>query len=48
MRRGEPKQAIEIAEAVVKRAPGNAYTLNLLGVARLAAGDRKGARAAFL
>jgi putative PEP-CTERM system TPR-repeat lipoprotein len=47
MRRNQPKLAVEAAEAVAKLGPANPNALNLLGVARLAAGDRKGARSAY-
>ena len=48
MQRGEPKRAIPIVEAMLKREPRNISALNLLGMARQAAGDRVGARAAYL
>lgn len=47
LQRGQPKRAVEIAEAVVKRDPGNLVAANLLGVARTAAGDRAGGRAQY-
>lgn len=48
MKRGEPRQAVTIMEDVLKREPGNVSARNLLGVAKLAAGDRAGARAAYV
>ena len=48
IRRQDLKNATEVAEKVTQRAPRNAVALNLLGVARVAAGDRKGARAAYV
>ena len=48
IREQDPKNAIEVAEKVVQRTPRNAAGLNLLGVARGAAGDRKGARTAYV
>jgi putative PEP-CTERM system TPR-repeat lipoprotein len=47
VRQGNPQQAIEVAQKVVQRSPNDASTLNLLGVARVATGDRKGGRAAY-
>ena len=48
IKRGEPKRAISIVEAIVKREPRNISARNLLGMARLAAGDRPGARAEYM
>jgi putative PEP-CTERM system TPR-repeat lipoprotein len=48
LREGHTAEAVKVAEAVVKRDPQNVAALNLLGVARAAANDRKGARAAYL
>lgn len=47
LRRGNAKAAVAIAEQVAQREPKNPVALNLLGQARLAAGDRKGARTSF-
>ena len=47
MQRGEPKRAIPIVEDMLKREPRNISAHNLLGMARQAAGDRAGARAAY-
>jgi putative PEP-CTERM system TPR-repeat lipoprotein len=48
LRQGQPKEAVTVAEAVAQRGPSNPFVLNLLGVAKAAAGDRAGARAAYL
>ncbi len=47
IQQGNPQQAIEVAQKVVQRSAGDAATLNLLGVARVAIGERKGGRAAY-
>jgi putative PEP-CTERM system TPR-repeat lipoprotein len=47
LQRGQPKRAGEIADAVIKREPGNLVAANLLGVAKVAAGDRAGGRAQY-
>jgi putative PEP-CTERM system TPR-repeat lipoprotein len=47
LRRGQVQEAVKVAEAVVQRDPKNVVALNLLGIARSASGDRKGARAAY-
>ncbi|MDP1927867.1 MAG: PEP-CTERM system TPR-repeat protein PrsT [Thiobacillus sp.] len=47
LKRNEPKQAVAVMEAVLKREPANLSARNLLGVAKLAANDRAGARAAY-
>jgi len=47
LKSGNPKRATEVAEAIVKREPDNPAMLNLLGVARVAAGDRAGGRKAY-
>lgn len=47
MQRGEPKKALQTAEAMVKRDAANLTALNFLGVIRGAAGDRAGAREAY-
>lgn len=44
---GQPDRAMAVADALVKRQPASAAFLTLLGQARLAKGDRKGARAAL-
>jgi putative PEP-CTERM system TPR-repeat lipoprotein len=48
LKRGEPKRAVAIVDDMLKREPGNISIRNLLGVAKLAAGDRAGARAAYV
>ena len=47
MKRGQARQAVQVAEIMVKREASNPQLLNLLGVARVAANDRKGARSAY-
>ncbi|WP_018228106.1 XrtA/PEP-CTERM system TPR-repeat protein PrsT [Methyloversatilis universalis] len=47
LRENQPRKAVELMEAVVKREPGNLAALNLLGVARAAARDFAGARKAY-
>lgn len=47
LKRGEPKQAIAIVQEMLKRKPDSLAAHNLLGVAKLANGDRAGARAAY-
>jgi putative PEP-CTERM system TPR-repeat lipoprotein len=47
LRQGKTPQALGAAEALAKQAPADPVALNLLGVARAAAGDRKGARTAY-
>jgi putative PEP-CTERM system TPR-repeat lipoprotein len=47
LKRGEVKAALEVAEKVAKAESKSPATHNLLGVTRLAAGDRTGARAAY-
>lgn len=47
IRRGDTKQALEIADRLAQRFPSNVAVLNMLGIARRAAGDLKGARAAY-
>jgi putative PEP-CTERM system TPR-repeat lipoprotein len=47
LKRGQPKKALEVIDAVVRRYPRNVDAVNLLGVARVAAGDRAGGRAAY-
>jgi putative PEP-CTERM system TPR-repeat lipoprotein len=48
IRRGQPQKAVAVAEAMVKREANNVAALNLLGVARVAAGNRSGGRAAYV
>ncbi len=47
IRRGDPKRAVAIAEQMAQRFPSNLSVLNLVGVARAAAGDMRGARSAY-
>ncbi len=47
LRDNQPRKAVELMEAVVKREPDNLAALNLLGVSRAAAGDFAGARKAY-
>lgn len=47
IRRGQARQALEVAEKLAAREPNDATSHNLLGVARVAAGDRKGGRTAY-
>ncbi|AOF83513.1 putative PEP-CTERM system TPR-repeat lipoprotein [Methyloversatilis sp. RAC08] len=47
LREQQPKRAAELMEAVVKREPDNLAALNVLGVARAAAGDFAAARKAY-
>ncbi len=47
LRENQPRKAVELMEAVVKREPDNLAALNLLGVARAAARDFSGARKAY-
>ena len=47
LKQGRAKDAVQVAEVIVKREPANAAALNLLGVARSAAGDDAGARKAY-
>lgn len=48
LKRGDAKRAVAIVDALAKAEPANAALRNLQGVARLAAGDRAGARAAYV
>lgn len=48
LKRGEARQAVAVVDSILQREPGNVSLLNLLGVAKLAAGDRSGARAAYV
>ncbi len=47
LRAGQPRKAVAVADAVVKRSPNVAAHHNLLGIARGSAGDTAGARTAF-
>lgn len=47
LRRDQPKKALEVIDAVVQRAPKDVDAVNLQGVARVAAGDTAGGRAAY-
>jgi len=47
LQRGQAKEAVGIAEALVKSAGRNAAVHNLLGVTKAAAGDRRGAKSAY-
>jgi putative PEP-CTERM system TPR-repeat lipoprotein len=47
LKRGQPKKALEFIEPVVRRDPKNVDATNLLGVVRVAAGDKAGGRAAY-
>ncbi len=47
LRRGQAAKALATAEALVAQPPANAALMNLLGLARVQAGDAGGARAAF-
>lgn len=47
LQHGQPRRAVEIADAVFKREPDNLVAANLLGVAKVAAGDRAGGRAQY-
>ena len=48
LKRGDPRKASAVVEAIIKREPRNIAMLNLLGITRLAMGDRVGARATFV
>jgi putative PEP-CTERM system TPR-repeat lipoprotein len=47
LKRGDAKRAVDVANAVAAKAPKNPAALNLLGIARGVAGDRKGSRTAL-
>ncbi len=47
IKRGQPRQAVQVAEAMTRLEPDSPLALNLLGVARVAANDRAGGRAAY-
>lgn len=47
MKRGQARQAVQVVEIMVKREANNPLLHNLLGVARVAANDRKGGRSAY-
>jgi putative PEP-CTERM system TPR-repeat lipoprotein len=48
LKRGDPRKATSVVEGIIKREPNNVAMLNLLGITRLATGDRVGARAAYV
>jgi len=48
LKRGEARKAASVVDGILKREPGNVAMLNLLGITRLAAGDRAGARTAYV
>ena len=48
LKRGDPRKAVAVVEGILKREPANVAMLNLLGIARLAAGDRSGARVSYV
>ena len=47
LKREQPKKALEMMDAVVRRDPKNVDAINLQGIARVSAGDRAGGRAAY-
>ncbi len=47
LKRDQPKKALEIIDAVVRRDPKNADAANMQGIARVAAGDMIGGREAW-
>ncbi|MFH1812913.1 MAG: XrtA/PEP-CTERM system TPR-repeat protein PrsT [Pseudomonadota bacterium] len=47
LREQQPRKAVSLMDAVIKREPGNLAALNLSGVAKAAAGDLVDARAAY-
>ncbi|MDP1864606.1 MAG: PEP-CTERM system TPR-repeat protein PrsT [Thiobacillus sp.] len=48
LKRGDARKAVAVVETLIKREPGNVAMLNLLGITRLASGDRAGARTAYV
>jgi aspartyl/asparaginyl beta-hydroxylase (cupin superfamily) len=46
-RQGRPDEAVRLLESVIAREPGHAAALNALGLARLGAGDARGAAEMF-
>mgnify|MGYP001048185634 FL=1 len=48
LKRGDPRKAAAVVDGILKREPANVAMLNLQGITRLAAGDRAGARAAYV
>lgn len=48
LKRGDAPQAIKVFNGILKREPSNVAVRNLLGLAKLAAGDRVGARTAYI
>jgi putative PEP-CTERM system TPR-repeat lipoprotein len=47
LKRNQPKNALQVIDAVVRREPGNAAALNVQGVVYVAAGDLAGGRSAY-
>jgi cellulose synthase operon protein C len=47
LRSGQTKKALEVVEVLARNEPSNLAVLNLLGVVRVAAGDRPGGRKAY-
>lgn len=47
LRSGQAKKALQVVEAMAKNDPSNIAVLNMLGVARVALGDRAGGRIAY-
>ncbi len=47
LRAGQPKKALEVVETLARNDPSNLAVQNLLGVVRVAAGDRAGGRKAY-
>ncbi len=47
LKRDQPKKALEVIDVVVRRDPKNVDAANMQGIARVAAGDRAGGRAAY-
>ena len=48
IRQGKTQKALQIAETMIRRDPGNLSALNFLGSLKVVNGDRSGARSAFL
>lgn len=48
LKRGEASKSSAVVAGILKREPGNVAMQNLLGITRLAMGDRKGARTAYI
>lgn len=47
LRAGQPKKALEVVATLAKNEPSNLAVLNMLGVVRVASGDRAGGRKAY-